>query len=386
MQAPDPQRLVGRLERLVGLDTTNPPGAELEAAAWAADELRQIGLEVELVELASGRASVVGAVANGDGPGLALASHLDVVPAGAGWSGNPFLLREHEGRLIGRGACDAKGQVAAILEAATLLLAQRSSWSGRLVVALVADEEIAGQGAVQVAPALRRIAQRVIVGEPTSLRAAIAHKGVWRPVLRVRGQAAHSGRPELGRNAIVDAARVTTALADLDMRLRARTHPLAGGASLSVTRIAGGIADNVIPPACSLVVDRRIVPGETLASAEAELRAILVALADQHGIEVALEQRDSSIEACAIAPDDPLVQAALAAGREHAVLPAVPVGFPAGCDLVRFADRGLPGIILGPGSLEQAHQPDEWIALDELIRGVLVYRDTALAWFNGGLR
>lgn len=385
MQAPDPQRLVGRLERLVGFDTTNPPGAELEAAAWAACELQEIGLEVELTELADGRASVVGVAVNGDGPGLVLNSHLDVVPPGEGWSGDPFVLRERQGRLIGRGACDAKGQVVAMLEAASLLMARRSCWSGRLIVALVADEEIAGRGAVQIAPALRRLGERVIVGEPTSLRTAIAHKGVWRPVVRVRGRAAHSGRPELGRNAIVDAARVTTALAELDARLRTRTHPLVGGASLSVTRIEGGIADNVIPPECSLVVDRRIVPGETLASAEAELRAVLVALAHDHGIEVALEQRGSSIEACAIAADDPLVAAALVAGREHAILPAVPIGFPAGCDLVRFAERGLPGIILGPGSLEQAHQPDEWIALDELIRGALVYRDTVFAWFNGGL-
>lgn len=385
MQAPQPQRLVGRLERLVGFDTTNPPGAELEAAAWVACELQELGLEVELVELGSGRVSVVGVLFNGDGPGLALNSHLDVVPAGEGWSGDPFTLREREGRLIGRGACDAKGQVAAMLEATELLQARRSNWAGRLVVAFVADEEIAGQGAVQVAARLRTHAQRVIVGEPTNLCTAIAHKGVWRPVLHVHGQAAHSGRPELGRNAIVDAARLTTALADLDARLRTRTHPLVGGASLSVTRIDGGIADNVIPPECTIVVDRRIVPGETLASAESELRAILVALVNEHAIEVGLEQRGTSIEACAIAADDPLVEAALAAGREHGILPATPVGFPAGCDLVRFADRGLPGIILGPGSLEQAHQPDEWIALDELIRGALVYRDTALVWFNGGL-
>jgi succinyl-diaminopimelate desuccinylase len=144
--APDVARLAGLLERLVAIDTQNPPGRETEAAALLAFELEAIGLATAVRPLADGRANVVGRIHNGDGPCFAFNSHMDTVPAGGGWTSDPFRLTERDGKLFGRGACDAKGPIVAMVEVDRLLASQRDSWRGSLILMFVADEEINGGG------------------------------------------------------------------------------------------------------------------------------------------------------------------------------------------------------------------------------------------------
>ena len=136
-------------------------------------------------EFAPGRANVSAALVNGAGPTFAFNTHVDVVPAGAGWRSNPFQLRADGGRLYGRGACDAKGSIAAMLGALETLARRRSGWSGTLMAVFVGDEEVASAGAktyVQTAPPI----DFVVIGEPTSNAPVIAHKGSLRPLVRVR--------------------------------------------------------------------------------------------------------------------------------------------------------------------------------------------------------
>jgi acetylornithine deacetylase/succinyl-diaminopimelate desuccinylase len=379
---PDPARLTGLLERLVACRTENPPGAEAGAAALVGDELAAAGFEVTLAGVAPGRANLVAVLDNGPGPSLAFNSHLDTVPAGEGWRGDPFRLRERDdGVLVGRGSCDAKGQVAAMVEAVRLLAAERQRWRGRLTLVLTADEEIGSAGARAFAATCPSI-DRVVVGEPTRLATVAAHKGVLRPRLRIEGRSAHSGMPDLGRNAIVAAVRLIELLEAEDRRLRGTSHALVGPASLTVTRIEGGVADNIVPPACELLLDRRMLPGEELGAVEAEIRAIMAVARQRHGVRSEILHFTSAAGPSEIPVDDPLVVAAVAACRAHGSEPAGPVGFLGGCDLVHFQNAGMKGIVLGPGDLAQAHTPDEWIARDELLRGVLVHRDLALGWFH----
>ena len=376
--APDVARLANLLERLVAIDTQNPPGRETEAAVLLAFELEAIGFATEVRPLADGRANVVGRIDNGDGRRFAFNSHMDTVPAGGGWTGDPFRLTERDGKLFGRGACDAKGPIVAMAEAGRLLASQKDLWRGTLIMMFVADEEIDGGGSRALAKQQPR-PDLIVIGEPTNNAVYAAHKGCLRPLIRAKGKVAHSGRPELGVNAILAASHLTSIFDERDRELRTQTHPLVGHASLSVTRIAGGIADNVVPENCEMVLDRRLLPGETLDAALDELRAMLSRAKREHGVEAEVAAIRTKAGSTETSVDDPLVRNAVAISRAHGVTFPQPGGLAGGCDLVHFHDVGAVGVVLGPGSLDVAHQPDEYVPKDDLARAALIYRDIAIA-------
>jgi acetylornithine deacetylase/succinyl-diaminopimelate desuccinylase len=378
LDAPDVARLTGLLERLVAIDTQNPPGREAEAASLLASELEAIGFSTEVHFIADGRANVVGRIDNGDGPCFAFNSHMDTVPAGGGWTSDPFRLTEGEGKLFGRGACDAKGAIAAMAEAARLLASRRELWRGALVIMFVADEEADGGGSRALAKQEPR-PDLIVIGEPTNNAVFAAHKGCLRPLIRAKGKAAHSGRPELGVNAILAASQLTSIFDARDRELRALNHPLVGHASLSVTRISGGVADNVIPENCEMVLDRRLLPGESLDDALDDLHALLDRAKRDHGVEAEIAAIRTKAGSTETPVDDPLVREAVAISRAHGVTFPQPGGLTGGCDLVHFQDVGSVGIVLGPGSLDVAHQPDEYVPKDDLARAALIYRDLAVA-------
>jgi acetylornithine deacetylase/succinyl-diaminopimelate desuccinylase family protein len=375
---PDVQRLAGLLERLVVIDTQNPPGREEESAALLAAELDAIGFATETRPLAEGRANVLARLDNGAGPCFAFNSHMDTVPVGGGWTSDPFRLTERDGKLYGRGACDAKGSIAAMLEAGRLLAAGRDGWRGTLLLAFVADEEIDG-GGTRALVKQEPHADFVVVGEPTNNAVFSAHKGCLRPIVRAHGKAAHSGRPELGVNAIIAAGRLMSIFDERDRELRDQTHPLVGHASLSVTRISGGVADNVVPEACEMTLDRRLLPGETIDDALAELHAMLTRANREHGVEAEVASIRTAAGPTETAVDHPLVREAVAISRRHGVTFPQPGGLTGGCDLVHYRNAGAVGIVLGPGSLDVAHQPDEYVPVDDLRRAALIYRDIAAA-------
>src|ERR1700722_16931495 len=367
--APDVARLIGLLERLVEIDTQNPPGREVEAAALLASELQAVGFVTEVRPVGDGRANVVGRIDNGEGPCFAFNSHIDTVP---------FRLTERDGKLFGRGACDAKGPIVAMAEAGRLLALQRDHWRGTLIMMFVADEEINGGGS-------RALAKQgptpdlIVIGEPTNNAVFAAHKGCLRPLVRAKGKAAHSGRPELGVNAILAASQLMSLFDARDRELRRLHHPLVGHASLSVTRIAGGIGDNVIPEICEMVLDRRLLPGETLDDAMDDLHGLLDRAKREHGVDTEIAAIRTKAGSAETALDEPLVRDAVAISRAHGVTFPQPGGLTGGCDLVHFHDVGAVGIVLGPGSLDVAHQPDVYVRKDGLACAALIYRDIAVA-------
>lgn len=377
MTAATEGRVTARLARLVGCDTANPPGREIEAAQFVAAELAACGCDVRIDEFAPGRANVVAMLRNGEGPAFAFNSHLDVVPAGDGWSRDPFVLAAADGRLYGRGACDAKGPIAAMIEAVGMLAGAQSEWRGTLAAIFVADEEVGSLGArhyAETAPGF----DCVVVGEPTGNAPVIAHKGSLRPIVRVEGRTAHSGTPDLGVNAILGAARILDRIAALHRVLAARRHPLVGSASLTVTRISGGVADNIVPDACEMMLDRRMIPGESETDAIAEIEAMLRdAAAD--GVAARIVRFQATTGGATETPaDHPLVAAALAACAANGTPEPRVGGFGGGCDLVHFRKTGAAGVVIGPGDLAVAHKPDEFVPIDQLVAAAFLYRDLAL--------
>lgn len=379
----DAARMKRVLAELVAIRSENPPGREIEVAHYIHAQLSPLGFEIALDEYNPGRVNVEAKLANGPGPVFAFNTHMDVVPAGDGWTSDPFVLREADGKLFGRGACDCKGPLAAMLEAVCLLAADRARWSGTLLAVFVADEEIASEGAKLYASRKPKI-DFAVVGEPTSNTVYSAHKGSLRPLVRVHGVPAHSGSPHLGENAVLRAGQLLALIAQShENDVRHRTHPLVGGASLTVTRIHGGHADNVLPGACDLLLDRRLVPGEDEAAVKADIAALLADAHARFGLRAEiLEWKPTTGGATETAPDRPIVQASLTACRVHGIAEAGPFGFQGACDLVHFRSTGAEGVVMGPGTLAVAHKADEFVPTDEFITSALIYRDVAHAMMS----
>lgn len=382
--SPNLARLKSRLADLVAIRSENPAGREIEAAAYLRPVLQALGMAVRIDEYKPGRANVEARLENGPGPVFAFNTHTDVVPAGEGWTGDPFVLRESGGRLYGRGACDCKGPLAAMLEAVRMLAEDRAAWSGTLLAVFVGDEEIASEGAKLYAAGRPRI-DFAVVGEPTSNATVSAHKGSLRPIVRVLGVPAHSGTPHLGENAIHRAGELLAAIArHHETVVRHRSHPLVGEASLTVTRIGGGHADNVLPGACELLLDRRMVPGEDETAVKREIAGLLAEAHARTGLRAEIVgYRETTGGATETAADRPIVRRSLDVCRAHGVKAPGPFGFQGGCDLVHFRSTGAEGVVIGPGSLAVAHKADEFVPLDELVTASLIYRDVAAAMMPG---
>lgn len=374
-------RMKRDLAKLVAINTENPPGQEREAAECLADWLISAGFDLSFSEYAPGRTNVIAVLTNGPGPCFAFNTHIDTVPAGTGWSSDPFILTERDGRLYGRGSCDAKGPLVAMIEALRQLAEHRQLWSGTLMGVFTADEEVASEGAKYYVRDNPPSIDFAVIGEPTSNATFSAHKGSLRPRVRVKGVTAHSGTPELGVNAIYQSARLLGLIEEAHhQQVRCRCHDLVGNASLTVTRIHGGHADNVVPDSCELLLDRRMVPGEDEDEVKAELQQLLDHAHAHAGVEAEIiawqpttggaTQTDSS---------EAIVEQSLTACRRHGQSEAGPFGFQGGCDLVHFRSLGAKGVVIGPGSLAVAHKPDEFVPVDEFIAAAHIYVDIALA-------
>jgi acetylornithine deacetylase/succinyl-diaminopimelate desuccinylase len=383
--APDVSGMKGLLARLVAFNTENPPGRESELARYLAQELSRLGLMVRTDEFTPGRTNVIATYANGGRPVLAFNSHLDVVPAGEGWSRDPWKLTEADGRLYGRGACDAKGAIVAMIEAIRFLIADAHSWSGMLLAIFVADEEVASLGAKRYVSHDKPVVDFAVIGEPTSNRVVTAHKGSLRPVIRVFGKTAHSGMPDLGVNAIFKASHLLRMIEELHGTVSRRRHELVGPASLTVTRTNAGHADNVVPDRCDLLLDRRMVPGEGEEAAKQEIETLLEIARREFGIEAEIiDYKGTTGGPTETRSDHPVVVASLDAARRHGDEDQVPHGFQGGCDLVHFRSIGAHGTVIGPGSLSVAHKPNEFVPIDELVNASRIYYDTALNLLANG--
>jgi acetylornithine deacetylase/succinyl-diaminopimelate desuccinylase-like protein len=266
-------------------------------------------------------------------------------------------------RLFGRGACDTKGSIAAMLTA--LLNVARSPsrpQETEIILAALVDEENNQSGSRALVANGSR-ANLAIVGEPTLLKVITAHKGDLWLTLRTRGKAAHGSRPELGRNAVHAMARVVEWLeTDYAAKLAKKEHPLLGPATVNVGSIHGGTQPNIVPDSCEISMDRRTIPGESNAAVIRELRALLRA----RGL-VAEVTDDKGAAPCwpmETSESLPLVQTLMQTAKQRG-----PLGVRFFSDASVFAQGGTPAVLFGPGDIAQAHTADEWISLRSLEHG-----------------
>lgn len=364
--------VVELLHALIETPSVNPSlevggQGEAEIAELCAGWLEGWGFEVEIVgdEIGEGvaRPSVVARHGSGR-PTLLFNGHLDTVGV-SGMSIAPFRSVARDGRITGRGACDMKGGVASLLAAARSLA--RTGHGGTLVVALSADEEHASIGMQRLVERGLR-ASAAVVCEPTGLFVMPAHKGFVWVEARFVGRAAHGSRPEVGIDAIRHAAAFLTELDALEADLAGRAaHPLLGTGSIHAGTIRGGTAASVYPERCTLLLERRTLPGETAQCVIDELEAAVGRAAARHPsmkveLEVTLERPGTEVSR-----DHPLVQGLLTASRE-AGIPSGVGPMTAWVDAAWLNEAGVPAVCYGPGSIAHAHAADEWVEADEVRR------------------
>ena len=367
------ERLVAEL---VAIDSVNPtlvPGGagEAEVMRFAAGWLADAGLEVELVEAAPGRPSVV-ATARGSGGGrtLMLNGHLDTV--GVEGMREPYSARVEDGRLYGRGGYDMKGGVAACMLAAAA--AARAGLAGDVVVTAVADEEHSSIGVQAVLERVR--ADACVVTEPTSLDVVVAHKGFAWWEVTATGRAAHGSQPHLGVDAIVAMAPVLAGVAELERSLAGRRHELLGAGSVHASLIEGGQELSSYPERCVLAIERRTLPGEGAGQLDAELARLVAAAAGP----AELSARTTLVRApFEVAPEEPIVallreRAAARLGREPAVR-----GHSAWMDAAFISAAGIPTVVFGPDGAG-AHAVEEWVDLASVRECAEVLLATAIAF------
>jgi acetylornithine deacetylase len=275
---------IGLLKELVRINSVNPtlvPGApgEAEIAEHIADYLRSAGLDTRTDEVEPGRVNVVGVLeGSGGGPTLMLNGHTDTV--GVDYMEiEPLDPVVKEGMMYGRGTCDMKGGLAAILSATKAVADSGEELRGDLVVAAVCDEEYASIGTERVVEQVR--ADAAIIGEPTEFQILVAHKGFAWVDIETRGIAAHGSAWQIGVDAIAKMGKVQVGLERLqDEVLMKKSHRLVGSPSVHCSIIGGGRELSTYPDRCKLQIERRLIPGETREDVDAELERLLASIGD----------------------------------------------------------------------------------------------------------
>jgi acetylornithine deacetylase len=376
--AVDDDRLLDLAQRLIAIPTENPPGNERIAAEFLADYFADNGWAVDLSDAAPGRPNVVVRIeGRAPGPHLIFDGHLDVVPAGDGWTSDPYTAVIRDGRLFGRGAADMKGGIAAMIAAAEAVQRAEIPLCGSLTLAVVADEEEGGGGTWHLVRSGLR-GTWAIVPEPTELQAVVAHKGCANLRVQVRGTAAHASTPEHGVNAIDQAGALIASLSELSARLKQRQHHLLGQPTLTVCTIQGGFNDYTVPDACSLTLNRRVLPSETESDVLSEVQAVLAERARIDPSFAADVQLCSFVPAMETDDQSPVVLALRSAtGSVLGSDPGV-VGWSATCDAsILTHGAGVPTVVFGPGSIARdAHRPDESVAVTDLTHCARIFAST----------
>lgn len=365
------------LLELVRIPSVNPEShagtecantGEERIARYVGEMLASLGAEVTFEEVLPHRPNVVGRFPTRREPKarVLLAPHLDTVGV-AGMTVDPFAGEISDGRLYGRGACDTKGTMAAMLWALHEHKDRLADSETEITFVGLMGEETGQPGSIDFGARHPGAYDFALVGEPTECRIVHAHKGCSWIDLAIRGRAAHASTPHLGSNAIVSTARLVQAL-DTAFRtsLAERFHDaLLGSPTLNLGQIAGGTRPNIVPDRTTLTLDLRTTP--SLEAADPVV--VLTGFLDQCGLDFPVHVYERPCARSLHTPaDNPFVRKL--AESTGAALDTAPWF----CDAAHLAAAGIPAVAAGPGSIAQAHTEDEWIALEALEQGVLFYR------------
>ena len=367
---------------MVGFDTVNAnisgvADAEMSLAVYLQELAQDSSLTVQRLPVTGeGFNLLVSHRVDEQAPWLLFESHLDTVTV-EGMTVDPFAGEIRDGRLYGRGACDTKGTGAAMLWALREYAGATTEKANNVALVFTIDEEIYKTGVrtfvQQHLPMLPWRPSGVIVGEPTELKAVVAHNGVVRWSIAASGRAAHSSDPSKGRSAISAMTKVVQALEERYIPGLVAAHPLTGMAQCSINLIQGGVQINIVPEYCEVQIDRRLVPGEDANDVLPAVEEVLAALRRADPDLQVVQHTPAMIDL----PLDPSGGEAFAGFVQRVLLEMglegelQGVGY--GTDASSFGQAGFAAVVLGPGDIAQAHTADEWIDLAELQRGVEVY-------------
>jgi acetylornithine deacetylase len=339
------------------------------AQRWLAEH----GIKSWLEEAAPGRPNAVAEVGAGNAPTLIFCAHIDTVGT-TGMTIPPFEPKVEGNRVYGRGSYDMKGGAAAVMSAAAAL--GREDFPGRVLVALVADEEYASIGAQDFVK--RHKADACVLTEPSEGRLILGHKGfVWAEIV-TKGYAAHGSRWDLGVSAITKMGKIITALDRFDQEeLRSKTHPLVGPASQHYSLIQGGSGLSTYAEECTLKIERRTLPGETAERAVEELKEVIRSTGEEAHVRLLLDRPPLSCDADAKIVTSLREAIASVSGRSPEVSG---VGY--WMDAALFAAAGIPTANYGPSGAG-AHEAVEWVDLDSVVTCAQVLVKTAWSLCEG---
>ncbi|MGX9576385.1 M20 family metallopeptidase [Mesorhizobium sp. f-mel] len=378
-----PAETVPLLQELINIESINPSlspkgSGEKAVAKFLERFCKERNMPYELQEVTDGRSNFLTWVP-GQEPErrILFIAHMDTVPIDK-WDSDPFSGEQREGRIYGRGSCDTKGSLAAMLIALSTLGERQPK--ATVVLAASIDEEYRKLGARAIAQSGVSY-EAAVVGEPSELELIVAHMGSVRWQIEVEGVPAHSSRPHLGVNAITGMARIILALDEHHRELMSRPHhPLVGSSLLTVSLIEGGLELTTVPPACRIWIDRRLIPGETPQEAIQEVEEILESFRQgEHKIKVrsllpALEDPPPiSSESSRIADVAAAACAAVAGTGEQK-------GASGGTDANQLSLAGIPCVVIGPGCTAQAHTNNEFVDIDQLNKAVEIYQRIMLSY------
>ena len=365
------------LTRLIAFDTTSR-NSNLELIAWVEEFLRQRGIASRRVANADGtKANLYASIGPDVAGGVVLSGHTDVVPVDdQPWSSDPWVLSERGGKLYGRGTADMKAFIALVL--AHVDAARGAALKRPIVLAFSYDEEIGCLGAPALIAELAAQANKpsaVIVGEPTSMKVVSAHKGVRSFIVEVTGREGHSSLPDQGVSAVMEAVKLMSLVADMSEEARALTHPhfRPPGPTMTIGKVDGGTASNILARRCSFIWDCRcpeMAQGDAIErrfrAVAAEVDASMKARAPEGGVTITRRSNTPGLTIERDSEAEVLARALTGDNETRAVAYAAEAGL--------FQRAGMPAIICGPGSIEQAHQPDEWIERTQIEEGAAFMR------------
>lgn len=377
-----PPDVIQLAQALVRIPSVNPMGRKMVGETYlegrVTDFLENLfttrGIPCQRHEVLPGRENIIAQVQRG-GPGagtIMLEAHQDTVPVD-GMTIDPYSGEIRDGRLYGRGSCDIKGGMAAMLQTIVRLAGESSQTGANVVMACTVNEENGFDGARQLrslwesgeSGLLPAAPDVIVVAEPTALNVVTAHKGAVRWRCSTVGQATHSSTPDQGSNAIYQMGSVLNRLESYASSLAggSQSHPLVGRPTLSVGIIEGGISVNTVPDRCAVAIDRRLLPNESAASA----RAAVVTYLQEQLPELTLEHDDPFLAAPGLSDghNGALARALSKVIQQFAHAGDI-IGVPYGTDASTLASPQVPAVVFGPGDIAQAHTADEWIDVDQL--------------------
>ena len=370
------------LKELITIPSVNPMGRHIDGPEfleegmtnWLEHWFTDLGVDCQRVEVQPRRSNIIARCPGSpDRPTVLLDAHQDTVPA-EGMTIPAFEPKQRDGRIYGRGSCDVKGGMASMLTAFERVVRERPAQTGDVIMSCTCDEEHIMSGIHNLTAGwdsdmngdnawLARKPDVVIIAEPTSLDIVVAHRGVTRWKLQTSGRAAHSSKPAEGINAIYRMAEIVGHLQTYASQLenRSESHRLCGSPTLSVGRIEGGISVNVVPPDCSIEIDRRVIPGEDQSTVIGQVDTYL-----RERTDVDFKMQPPW---CVVGPLSDDRNGALANNLmqhvESVVGPRQKMGVAYGTHAAATG-VAVPTVVFGPGSIAQAHTKDEWIEATQL--------------------